>query len=168
MTTKLETARLLLREMTEADAANVLALSQSPNVMRYILGEPILTSLAEAAAVLHERVFPQYARGLGRWACIEKSTGAFVGWSGVKYLEEHDEHDVGYRFLEEHWGKGYATEAGRAVCDFARAHLKGKRVVGKADPENVASRRVLEKCGMVYEGDARDEGHLVAVYALRV
>jgi RimJ/RimL family protein N-acetyltransferase len=159
----LETERLVLREMTEDDAKHLLALRTTPNVMRYIPGEPALSTIDDAIAVLRNNVFLQYARGVGRWACIEKASGAFVGWSGVKYMEEDDEHDVGYRFYEEHWGKGFATESARAVCDFSRARLAGKRVVGKVMPGNLASKRVLEKCGMEYE---KDDGTFL-VYVLR-
>jgi ribosomal-protein-alanine N-acetyltransferase len=162
----LETRRLLLREMTEADADHLFALSQNPNVTRYIVGEPPLTTREQALAVLRERVFPQYAHGLGRWACIEKSSGDFIGWCGVKHVPEDGEYDVGYRFFEEHWGKGYATEAASAVCDFARRQLQGKRVVGKAMLENRASRRVLEKVGLVFEGEIEEEGCALAVYVL--
>ena len=94
MRTILETARLVLREMTDADAENLFALRRSPNVMRFIPGEAQVASREEALAVLRTRVFPQYALGFGRWACIERTSGAYVGWSGVKYLAESDEHDI--------------------------------------------------------------------------
>jgi RimJ/RimL family protein N-acetyltransferase len=162
----LETSRLLLREMTEADAEHLLALGRNPNVMRYIPGEPPVTSLDDALVVLRERVFPQYAHGIGRWACIEKTSGAFIGWCGVKYIAEDDEYDVGYRFFEEHWGNGYATESASAVCELARRHLVGKRVVGKALRDNAASRRVLEKIGLVYEGEVETEFGPTSVYVL--
>jgi RimJ/RimL family protein N-acetyltransferase len=162
----IETQRLILREMTESDAEHLLALSQSPNVMRYILDEPPLTSREEALAALRERVFPQYAQGLGRWACVEKSSGDYIGWCGIKHMPDDGEYDLGYRFFEEHWGKGYATEAASATCDFARRHLPGKRVVGKAMRDNVASRRVLEKVGLVFEGESENEGCTIAVYVL--
>ena len=166
MATILTTPRLLLREMTEADAEHLLALAQNPNVTRYILGESPLTTREQALAVLRDRVFPQYAHGLGRWACIERLSGAFVGWCGVKHVPEDGEYDLGYRFFEHYWGQGYATEAAGAVCDFAREHLHGKRVVGKAMRDNRASRRVFEKVGLVFEGDVESEGCQIAVYVL--
>jgi RimJ/RimL family protein N-acetyltransferase len=166
VTTILETPRLLLREMTEGDAESLLALGQNPNVMRYIIGEPPVTSREDALAVLRERVFPQYAMGLGRWACIEKLGGAFVGWCGIKHIPEDGEYDVGYRLFEAWWGKRYATEAARAVCELARQKLRGKRVVGLAMLDNAASRRVLEKSGMVLEGESERDGVPMAVYVL--
>jgi RimJ/RimL family protein N-acetyltransferase len=161
-----ETQRLFLREMTEADAGHLLALSRNPNVMRYIRGEAPLTTQEAALAVLRERIFPQYALGLGRWACIDKRSGEYLGWCGIKHMPAVREYDLGYRFFEHHWGKGYATEAASAAGDFARERLRGERVVGKALRDNVASRRVLEKIGMVFEGDVEEEGCAVAVYVL--
>jgi RimJ/RimL family protein N-acetyltransferase len=166
MSVILETPRLLLREMIEADAPQLFALGQNPNVMRYIPGEPPVTSHEDALGVLRQRVFPQYALGLGRWACVAKGDGAFLGWCGVKYIEEDGEYDLGYRFFEAHWGNGYATEAAHATCGFARERLRGKRVVGKAVHDNRASRRVLEKVGLVYEGESTAAGCLWAVYSL--
>jgi RimJ/RimL family protein N-acetyltransferase len=163
---KLETLRLRLREMTEADALHLLALNENPKVLRYIVGESPLRSVDEALAVLRERVFPQHAIGLGRWACIEKESGAYVGWCGLKYLAEEGEYDLGYRFFERYWGRGYATEAARAVAHHARPVLTGERVVAKAMVDNLASRRVLEKIGMAYEGDVEEEGCRLAVYVL--
>jgi RimJ/RimL family protein N-acetyltransferase len=162
----LETPRLLLRQMTEADAGALVALNRNPNVMRYILSEPPTRTEEDALSALHERIFPQYALGLGRWACIEKSSGAFLGWCGLKYLAEEGEYDLGYRFAEEHWGKGYATEAASATRDYARKVLSGKRVVGKAACDNVASCRVLSKIGLTFEGHEEHDGLTIAVYVL--
>ena len=91
MKTVLETERLILREMTEADADNLLALNRSPNVTRYVPGEPPLRTRDDALVVLRERVFPQYERSLGRWACIVKTSGDFIGWCGVKHEADLDE-----------------------------------------------------------------------------
>lgn len=167
MKTVLETERLILREMTEADAGHLLELNRNPKVTRYITGEPPLTRHEQALTIIRERVLPQYARGLGRWACIVKATGDFIGWCGVKHDAEYGEYDLGYRFLESHWGHGYATEAARASLAYARQHLPGERVVGKAMPENGASIHVLEKIGLIYEGDTEEDGAVYRVYVMR-
>src|SRR5262245_40954939 len=108
MTPMLLTERLKLREMTEADAENVYRLNSTEMVVRYV-GEPVLTNVAEALEILRTRIFPQYARGIGRWACDLRDGGDFIGWCGLKYMPEENEYDLGYRFLQQHWGKGYAT-----------------------------------------------------------
>ena len=161
----LETSRLYLREMTEADAHDVYVLNSSANVMRYLGAERMLSSPAEAVSLLRERIFPQYRHyGIGRWAVVLKENGAFIGWCGVKYIVETDEYDLGYRFIEKYWARGYATEAAREVLEYCRRHLVGKRIVGKALLGNAASMRVLEKIGMRFAGHEDDSDGTVAVY----
>jgi ribosomal-protein-alanine N-acetyltransferase len=163
----LETARLRLREMVEADVHDVYLLNSSPNVMRYLGAERPLSSLDEALTLLRERIFPQYQRyGVGRWAVILKDNGLFIGWCGLKYQPAANEYDLGYRFIQNYWGKGYATEAARGVLEYCRQHLIGKRIVGKALLENVGSIRVLEKIGMQFERTEEDSDGRVAVYSL--
>jgi ribosomal-protein-alanine N-acetyltransferase len=163
----LETARLRLREIAETDVHDVYLLNSSPNVMRYLGGERTLSSLEDALSLLHVRIFPQYQKyGVGRWAVILKGSGLFIGWCGLKYDPAAMEYDLGYRFIEKHWGKGYATEAARGVIEYCRQHLIGKRIVGKALIENVASIRVLENIGMRFEKFEEDNDGTVAVYVL--
>jgi RimJ/RimL family protein N-acetyltransferase len=134
--------------------------------MRYLGSESTLSNPAEALSVLRGRIFPQYRKyGVGRWAVILKYNGAFIGWCGLKYVAETNEYDLGYRFIENYWGKGYATEAARAVLEFCHEHLAGKRIVGTALVENVASIRVLEKIGMHFERHQQESDGTVAVYA---
>ena len=169
VTPVLETSRLLLREIVEEDAHDVYLLNSSPNVMRYLGSERVLTSLEEALALVRRRIFPQYQNyGVGRWAVILKNNGPFIGWCGLKYDPAASEYDLGYRFIEDYWGKGYATEAARGVLEYCRQHLSGKRIVGKALIENVASIRVLEKIGMKFERLEEDSDGTVAVYSLNI
>ena len=161
----LETPRLLLREMTESDATDLYLLNSSANVMKYLEGEPLLSSPDQAIEVLRLRILPQYSlHGVGRWAVLLRDGDTFIGYCGLKYLPETVEYDLGYRFLEKYWGRGYATESALAVLEYGRKHLAGKRIVGKASLENIASVRVLEKIGMRFEGYEPYEGGTVAVY----
>lgn len=160
----LETDRLCLREMTEDDAAHIFKLNSNPNVVRYV-GEPTLNSEEEALNILRTHVFPQYhTHRVGRWAVILKETSAFIGWSGLKFLAKEQEYDLGYRFLEEYWGRGYATEAAQAVLDYGRQNFPGARIVGKAMVENHASTHVLEKIGMRLEGYSQEHDGTAVVY----
>lgn len=145
---RLRTARLTMRELTAADAADLVRLNEHPNVTRFTGDGPI--DGAGALDVIERIVTPQYRRyGVGRWAVVRISDGAFLGWCGLKYHPAEDVYDVGYRLLPEHWGAGYATEAAAAVLAWGRAHLPGARIVGWVHVENAASVRVLEKIGMV-------------------
>jgi RimJ/RimL family protein N-acetyltransferase len=152
----LETERLLLRELTEADADDLIALNANPNVRRFV-GEGPLADHKAALEVLRGRIFPQYRdHGVGRWAVILRDGGAFIGWCGLKALPETKEYDLGYRLLEEHWGKGLATEASAAVLAWARERLPGARIIAKALAGNGRSIRVMQKLGLRFERREED------------
>ena len=69
----------------------------------------------------------------------------------MAYLPEFNEIDLGYRFLPEYWGSGIATEASRAILNYAFDSLKLRKIVAIAIKENKASIRVMEKVGMEFE-----------------
>ena len=92
--------------------------------------------------------FPSF----GFWAAIEKSTGEFVGWFHLRPPKRGrpDEAELGYRLRRSAWGKGYATEGSRALIRKAFTELDVKRVVAFTMAVNLASRRVMEKAGLVH------------------
>ena len=162
----IETERLWLRKLDEADVEPFYQLSADPDVMRYT-GEPCFTGREQALQVLRERPIRDYQRyGYGRWACILKETDEFIGWCGLKYLEECGEVDVGYRFFPKFWGRGLGTEASRACVQYGFEVLNLSRIIGIALPENVASTRVLEKSGLELEGPMNYEGFDVVRYVV--
>jgi RimJ/RimL family protein N-acetyltransferase len=96
---------------------------------------------------------------------VDKTTGRVIGFAGLKYLDDVSEVDLGYRFFKEHWGKGLATEASRAVVAYGLGELRLRRVIGIAEVENKASIRVLEKAGFTFERFTTYLGNEVAWYA---
>lgn len=88
--------------------------------------------------------------GYGRFACVWKETGQVIGFSGIKFLEEIQETELGYRFLPEYWRKGLATEAGSAVLEFAKT-LGLSRLVAVIHPENEGSKQVALRLGFTLE-----------------
>ncbi len=146
----IETERLILRELCPEDAKDMMRLHSHPEVQRYT-GDGILTTREGILEKIAEKQADYGKYGYGRWATILKEGDRFVGWSGLAYLPEFDEIDVGYRFLPEFWGKGLATEATRAILAYAFKELKLKRIVAIAMKENKASIRVMEKAGMQFD-----------------
>lgn len=147
MALKLETERLLLRELSPADATYFFLLNEDPEVMQYT-GDRAFTSMEEARNFLQN--YKEYEKnGFGRWAVLERTTGRFLGWCGLK-LNEQKEIDLGFRFFKQEWGKGYATESSIAALDYGFSELKLDRVIGRVASANTASIRVLEKVGMKY------------------
>jgi RimJ/RimL family protein N-acetyltransferase len=164
----LETARLQLREFDEGDLATFYVLGSDPDVIRYTGGVLSgLKSIEHAREALFSRPIADYRKhGFGRWACVHKENGQVIGFSGLKYLDELGEVDIGYRFLPEYWGFGLATESGAAVLDFGFTRLNLQRIIGLVDPANVASVRVLEKLGLTYAGTIDYLGDTAAKYII--
>jgi RimJ/RimL family protein N-acetyltransferase len=159
----IETDRLLLRTFTEDDASLIYELNRDPEVTRYTC-DPML-DLVHAKKVLEEVILPQYALyNHGRWATHIKSNLEFIGWCGLKCIPEKNEIDLGYRFMKKFWGKGYATEAAYACIKYGFDTLNLRQIIAKALPENFASIKVLEKCGMQYIGEEIREGYLHKIY----
>ena len=145
----LETNRLVLREFILDDAEKFYQLNLNPNVIKYT-GNAAFASINEAKLFL-ENYSDYKLNGFGRWAVINKSTNEFIGWCGLKFNELENETDIGFRFFEEEWNKGYATESATACLDYGFKTLKLNRIIGRAMKENTASIKVLEKIGLVYE-----------------
>ncbi len=149
-----ETERLILRELHQEDAQGIFELDSNPRVHTYLGNQPIQT-LAEAEAVI-EFIRQQYREnGIGRWAVVEKSTGEFLGWCGLKLITEPiggrcQYYDLGYRFIESHWGKGYATEAASATLTFGFKELQQEMIFAMAEPGNEASIHVIQKLGFSF------------------
>lgn len=159
----IETERLLLRQFTAEDAPLIYELNLDPEVTRYTL-DPI-ADLDQARRVLEQTIIPQYALyNHGRWAVHTREGMAFIGWCGLKALPGLNEIDLGYRFMKKAWGRGYATEAAFASIRYGFETLGLRRIVGRALPGNLASLRVLEKCGMRYVGEEVVEGLLHRTY----
>lgn len=148
----LETERLYFREFTIEDAQLLIDLNMNPNVVRYT-GDGEVKGLEEAKHILTDIIFPQYLNKMGRWAVHLKSTDEFIGWCGLKYIADANEIDLGYRFFEKHWSKGFATEAAQAIMDHGINTLKLKNIIALAAKKNTASINVLKKLGMVYLED---------------
>ena len=165
----LETDRLILRDLEPTDAAGMFALDSDPAVHRYLGNKP-LTNIQQSVEVI-EMVRAQYrTNGIGRWAVIEKATGAFVGWAGLKRETElhkpMEYMDLGYRLRPPFWGKGYATEAAKACLQYGFEKLGLREINAAADVANAASNRVLIKLGFRHLETFKYEGEDINWYAL--
>ena len=159
----IETERLILRTFTEDDGLLIYELNKDPDVTEYT-GDPV-RDIEQACQILEQVILPQYALyNHGRWAVHLKSDFAFIGWCGLKARPERNEIDLGYRFMKSAWGKGLATEAAFACLKYGFEKLNLPRIVGRAMPQNIASLKVLEKCGMKYIGEEVVDDHPAITY----
>ena len=153
----IETPRLILREIISEDVDRIFLLDSDAQVMKYI-GVPPVTKVEESAETIH-KIRKQYLEnGIARWAVIEKESNLLIGWSGLKLLTEpingfKDVYELGYRFLPESWGKGYATESGKAVLDYGFNKMNLDKIYACVDIENVDSDKILkDKLGFESHG----------------
>lgn len=171
MKNPIETERLILREFLLSDAEGMFELDSNPNVHLYIGNKPVTT--IEQSREYIEFVQQQYKDfGTGRWAVILKETNEFIGWSGIKFITDkinnhQNFYEIGYRFIEKHWGKGYATEAGKAFIAHAFNEMKVEVVYAYADPGNDNSRKILEKLGLKYVNSFEHDGESEVWYKIK-
>ena len=159
----LTTERLRLRPATLDDLDAWLAISRDAETAWW--GEPSST-LEDARASLERQIANQEHYGFSLWPVELKLAGTVIGAAGLQHLADSEEIEVGYRFLREHWGRGYATEAARAAIRFAFDELGLDRVVAVTLPTNQASRRVMEKCGLSFVGVMQVYGRAQVKYAV--
>ena len=139
-------------------------LNLNPNVIRYT-GDSKFNSIEDAKFFL-ENYNDYKLNGYGRWAVIDKTTKDFLGWCGLKYDKERDETDIGFRFFEQYWNKGYATESAKACLQYGFEKLKLEIITGRVRTENIASIKVLEKLGLSYKKEFDFDGQKGFLYQI--
>ena len=160
------TQRLLLREFTADDVDALHALDSDPRVMRYLGdGRPSTRDESEAGIA---RVLRRYTEhpGQGVWHVSRRDTGQFIGWVSLKFAGDSPDVEVGYRYVYDAWGHGFATEAARRMLERGFDVVGLDRIIGVTHPENLASQRVLAKIGMRDEGFGRYYDKEVRLFAI--
>jgi RimJ/RimL family protein N-acetyltransferase len=142
---RLTTERLALRPPTLDDLPGWHAIYLDAEEVWY--GAP-RSSLDENRQKLERQITHFEQHGFGMCAVDLRPTGETIGAAGLQHLDGGAEIEVGYRFLKGQWGHGYASESARASIAYGFDELDLDRIVAVALPENTASRRVLEKCGL--------------------
>lgn len=150
----LETERLILDELAVGrDEMFVFELLNEPGFLDNI-GDRGVTDLEAATGYIEKGPGASYAaNSFGLWRATLKATGEPIGLSGLVKRDGLDDPDIGYAFLERHWGRGYAQEAGAAVLEYARNILNIRKIVAVTSLDNAASAAVLEKIGLTFAGE---------------
>ena len=163
--TRLETERLILRPFAETDFDGYAAIHADPEVTRYLTATGAPMARWEAWRSFAMFVGHWHLRGYGVWAIESKATGRFIGRAGLHNPDGWPGIEVGWTIGREHWGNGYATEAGRAAMTWAFDVLGLEHIISVIHPENVRSIRVAERLGLSYERDTQVMGGIkVVVY----
>ena len=155
---RIETARLVLRELREADWAAVLAYQSDPRYLRYYLWTERTEQAVREFVGMLVRDGAERPRTAFQLAVTLPVDGRLIGNCGIRVgAPDAREADIGYELDPRYWGHGYATEAARAMVAFGFRNLGLHRVWAWCIAENVASARVLEKIGMRREGRLREK-----------
>ena len=152
---QIETARLILRRVRRTDAEDMFSYASQEVVTRYLTWNP-------HPDLLHTKRYVTYLDSRYRvaqyfdFAIVLRDCGRMIGTIGfVSFDEENSIGEVGYVLHPDFWGMGIMTEALSAVIRFGFEELGLHRIEASYMPENCASRRVMEKCGMTFEGIRR-------------
>jgi ribosomal-protein-alanine N-acetyltransferase len=163
---ELTTPRLRLRPFTPADQPEIHAVYADPDVMRFV-GHGAHRTMAETATALRTYGDVLERRGYSFLAVSEREGGALIGDAGLHPLGGvGPDVELGYTLARSAWGKGYATELGRALIEYAFTVLRVPRVVAQVEPANTGSRRVLAKLGMTEREQRTAYGRPHLLYAV--
>jgi len=146
----LETTRLRLRRFTLEDVDRLVELDADPEVMRHVtFGLP--TPREAYVETYLPRWFAIYSAHpeLGYFAAEERGSGEFLGWFHLRDDRIEPEYtELGYRLRRAAWGRGYATEGGRALVRHGFSRAGASAISARTLIGNHASQRVIEKCGL--------------------
>ena len=161
------TERLALRELTLDDAAFILRLVNDPAWLEFI-GDRGVRTLDDARNYLENGPIKMYReRGFGLWLVVTKAAQEPAGICGLIKRANLDDVDIGYAFLPEFRGSGYALEAAKATLAHGQITIGLRRIVALTKPGNIRSSHLLAKLGLRFERTlpfptAADDSHLFA------
>jgi RimJ/RimL family protein N-acetyltransferase len=164
-----KTNRLTLRELQLADAAFALRLYNEPSFLQHI-GDKGVRTLADAEKNLQQGAIASYAQhGYGMWL-VENQQGQAIGLCGLIKRDFLAETDLGYAYLPQYFGVGYAYEAASAVLAYAAEQTELKTLAAIVSPANLASKALLQKLGFVQHGQVLvpDKNEMVDFYRVQL
>lgn len=162
-----DSSRLTFRQASLADAPFFLRMLNEPDYHRFI-GDKGVNDISAAENHITEKIVASFeANGFGLWIVETKVGGHPIGTCGLVNRPGFEHPDLGYSFLSEFHGQGYATEAARAVVEHSEKALNLNQLLGIVVPENIRSVRVLRKCGFerVKEMPFPTTGEMIDLYA---
>lgn len=162
------TDRLELRRFSLDDVEHFFRLNQDLELLRYTGDQPF-RDLQQVEQFIN--AYDQYDKyGIGRWSVYFKNTEQYLGFCGLRFSEEHQEIDIGFRIARRYWNKGYATEAALASMKIGFNHrhpqVINDKIIGRAMMDNAASHAVLKKLGMQATEQTEELGQIWQKYQL--
>jgi RimJ/RimL family protein N-acetyltransferase len=159
----LETSRLYFRAFTPQDLDIYYQIRGNNEVMKYIPGGA--RTIEDTQQDLLDEIEHQQKYGFSKWACFLEETNEFIGRAGFSMLDSK-EVEVGYGFLPEYWGNSYATETLSALLNYSKININTSKILGFTHPDNMVSKKVLEKSGMKFFKQELADNFLCDFYSL--
>ena len=153
----LSTERLSLTDLVDSDFALTYVMDTNDEVMRYIGGAETRL-FDDYHAFITQRLSLWIGSQFHMWAMRLHGSEHFLGWAMIKPIRDTPHVEVGYRMLPSSWGKGYATEATRAVLDYGFNVAGFDEITAVTHPDNAESQHVLTKCGLMRDGTLNYNG----------
>lgn len=144
MVKRIETERLILRPLTMEDAPDVFEWASDPVVNRY-MPYPLHKNVHQAEEWISS------LKEKNEFCFCLKDTGKVIGAGSVTFHAEYEAYELGYNLNRQFWGCGYATEAARAMIQWAYQKLGARNFFARHANENTASKNVIIKCGFQFD-----------------
>jgi RimJ/RimL family protein N-acetyltransferase len=166
-----QTPRILVRSWLETDIDAWISLSQDDGLNKFSLSGYRMKDREQAIAFIDRASdFFSKTQLIGAFPILLKSSSEMIGICGLKLVKLHDEStekiEIMYRLAQPFWKKGYATEAGRILIEYAFKNLQLDKVIGFILPENIPSRAVLLRLGMSFVRKSKYSGHEVELFEI--
>ncbi|HYO92260.1 MAG TPA: GNAT family N-acetyltransferase [Pyrinomonadaceae bacterium] len=145
---EIETSRLQLRHFNQNDLDELALIFSDPLVLKYLLPNRAATR-EETLTALLSMIRHWERHGYGRWAVVHQATDKLIGYGGLRCFDGTPE--LVYLLARPYWGSGLATEIARGCLEYGFMRHKFERIIALTRPDNLASRRVMEKTGLSYQ-----------------
>ena len=168
---RVQTQRLLCERLTLEHAGEVAILMGDPRVARTLTPDGRPMTQTQVLDSLRAKIAHWERYGFGLWLLRDRETGGMVGRGGLQHTYTAGLQDVeaAWAIVPERWRQGFATELANACIEVGFRQLGLRSIVAFTLPDNIASRRVMEKAGFVYEREVMHVGlpHVLYRRALR-
>ena len=165
MARRLTTERMILEPMDERHFEFLARLRADPEVMKFRYGGPESEERTGADLQEYRRTWENHEFGV--WALLDKATGTFLGEGGLFIREDGRGIALRFAFFQFAWGQGLASEFVAAALEYGFSEVGLPRIVAVAQEANSASRRVMEKAGLVLEDTFENQGVRLVLYAIQ-
>jgi len=159
---KIDTPRLILRTFQDEDWLDLHALFSDPECTRYTIQRTLTEG--ESWRMMATMIGHWQLRRYGPYAVEDKTTGRVLGPVGLWYPNDWPEPEIKWALSRPYWGKGYASEAARAVKRMADKHLPDTRLISLILSENEPSKKLATALGAVFEREMPFRGHIAHIF----